>query len=74
MKITESVYAYVAAMLERMAAADHCTVWGEGNAMIGEEKTNVFVFFSVNADTAKRAKEVLEREGLLCDTDLGRWS
>ena len=69
----ESVYVSVNHFLDVMAEAGHATSWSTGNAARDDEPTQYFLFFTIDTDKAKKVQEVLEREGLLCHTDLGSY-
>ena len=59
-------------MLRRGDIIGHKTVWSNGQAHYENgEETIYFAFVSLNKETSERVKDVLEREGLLCQTDLG---
>ena len=69
----ESVYISVNHFLDVMAAAGHSTSWSTGNAARDDEPAQFFLFFTIDTERAKKVQEVLEREGLLCHTDLGAY-
>jgi hypothetical protein len=56
----------VAEGIRRMYAVRHRTIWMRSDC------GDVFVFVTACPETAERVHAVLEREGLLCDMDLGR--
>jgi len=57
--------------LKRASKIAHATFWMEGSLYSEENKTNMFVFCTVNKDTAQKVQSILEQHKLLCNTDLG---
>lgn len=61
-----------AEMARRADAAYHLTVWVSAEGRFDDgTPTKLFLFATLAEDAAKRVEEVLDREKLLCQTDLG---
>jgi hypothetical protein len=56
----------IAEMIRRMVAVGHRTAW------MRTDRGDVFALVTHHPETAARIYEVLEREGLLCQLDIGR--
>src|SRR5262245_34469267 len=63
-----------AEMLRRAEEIEHKTVWARGNVTTNEVPGKWFLFFTANSETARKVEDALNAAGLLCDTDLGRWT
>lgn len=57
--------------LYRASDIGHKTAWAFTDLSNDDTRTKLFMIFTTNEERAQAIKFVLEREGLLCDTDLG---